>query len=215
MLKYVQCPDWLEPLCKSAEELIVPQFEKRRWNPERGAVLLSGERYIMYRSEAVAVALREQLSQVMGQGAGIVMYQFGKACGRSDAKYYFNKLQVDDSELKHAMGTVACAMNGFAVVEVLPESKPVLNNDYLMVYQHHNSYEAESNLDKGNKSDQAICFMNAGYSAGWCSEASGMNLEAKEITCRATGDSQCRFVLAPPNRIHKRVEEIRKIYPRN
>ncbi len=212
MLKYVQCPTELETLFKTAEELIVPQFEKRKWHPERGAVLFGGERYIMYRSEAVAVALREQLSQVMGQGAGIVMYQFGKACGRSDADYYFNKLNIEDKELRLAMGTVACAMNGFAVVEILPESNPVLNEDYLMVYQHHNSYEAEANLIAGKSSDKAICFMNAGYSAGWCSEASGMNLESKEITCRITGESQCRFVLAPASRIHKRVEEIKKAH---
>ncbi|PIE53217.1 hypothetical protein CSA37_02420 [Candidatus Fermentibacteria bacterium] len=215
MPKYVHCPEGVEHLCKKAEGLIIPLFQKRKWDSERGAVLFNGERYIMYRSEAVAFELREQLSRVMGQAADIVMYHFGKACGKSDAIYYCNELKVDNAKLKLAIGSIACAMNGFAVAEILPESNAVFNEDFLVVYQYENSYEAEANLKNDKSFERSICFMNAGYSAGWCSEVSGMRLESKEITCRAKGDSKCMFVLAPANRINKMVEEVKTAYNLN
>ena len=38
---------------------------------------------------------------------------------------------------------------------------------------------------------------SAGYSAGWCSESFGLEVHAREITCVAAGGRECRFVMAP------------------
>ncbi|MGH7281234.1 MAG: V4R domain-containing protein, partial [Polyangiaceae bacterium] len=42
-----------------------------------------------------------------------------------------------------------------------------------------------------------VCVFSAGYSAGWCSESFGLEVHAKEVTCVAAGQSECRFVMSP------------------
>ncbi len=212
MPKYVECPEPFEPLFEKAEEIMVPQFAEREWNPERSAFLLSGERYVMYRAASMAVALKNQLDQVLGAASGVVIYKFGKACGSSDAKFYFEKLGITDPAVRLAMGPVGFALGGYAVVKILPESVPAPNEEFLLVYDHPNSYEAEAHLSTGKISDKPVDFLNAGYSAGWCSEAFGITLDAKEITCMAMGDEQCRFVMAPPSRLRERIKEIKEKY---
>ena len=62
----------------------------------------------------------------------------------------------------------------------------------------------------GSNSKFPVCYWNAGYSAGWCSESFGLNLEAREIHCRAKGDKVCRFVMAPSEKIEQRILETYK-----
>ena len=48
--------------------------------------------------------------------------------------------------------------------------------------------------------------MNAGYSSGWCEESFGINLTAVEIACKAKGDDNCTFIMAPPDRIEEHLK---------
>lgn len=212
MSKYVKCPKQFESIFQKAEEIMCPQFEDKNWDPNTGNMLLGGERYIMYRGKSMAIALNKQLNSVLGSGATNVIYQIGKACGSSDGKYYFEKLSVEDPQLRLAMGPVSFAMGGYALVEILPESAPAQNDDFLLVYDHPNSYEAESYIETGETTDKPVDFLNAGYSAGWCSEAFGLKLDAKEISCKAKGDRHCRFVMAPPRRLREHVKKLKEIY---
>ena len=45
--------------------------------------------------------------------------------------------------------------------------------------------------------------MNAGYSSGWCEKSYGIELTSVEITCRAKGDKNCTFIMAPPHKINE------------
>jgi len=212
MPRYVNCPDPFAPLFDLAENLIVPYFEDFKRTPEEGSITVASERYVIYRAESMAIAMKEQLTSVLGPGAGVVIYQIGKATGAADAKYYFKKSGVQDPGQRLAMGPVSFALGGYANVTILPESAPAPNEDFLLVYDHPNSYEAEAHLKAGLSSSKPVDFLNAGYSAGWCSEAFGIKLEAKEITCKAMGDTQCRFVMAPSARLRERVKEMKTLY---
>lgn len=212
MSKYVICPERLEGVFREAESLMVPLYDRREWDPKRGSILMDGERFVTYRAASVAVALKTQLDQVLGSGSGTVIYQLGKACGSADARFHFQRLGVTDPMLRLALGPVSFALGGFAVVRILPESAPSASEDYLLVYDHPNSYEAEAYLASGITSRTPVDFMNAGYSAGWCSEAFGVKLDAKEITCLVCGDPQCRFVMAPTGRLRERTAEICRKY---
>lgn len=209
MSKYVQCPPDLTPLFKKAEDIITPLFWDFRRNPEKGTISVSSERYVIYRAESMAIAMKQQLTSVLGPGAGVVIYQIGKSTGAADGKYYFEKTGVPDPGQRLAMGPVSFALCGYANVTILPESSPVPGDDFLLVYDHPNSYEAEAHIKAGISTNTPVDFLNAGYSAGWCSEAFGLKLEAKEITCKAMGDAQCRFVMAPGRRLRERVKEMK------
>lgn len=212
MPRYVDCPLELESLLKEAEDVITPLFWDFKRDPEKGAITVSSERYVIYRGNSMAVALRHQLESVLGPGAGVAIYQIGKATGAEDARYYFEKTGIQDQELRLAMGPVIFALGGYAKVRILPESTLVPDENFLLVYDHPNSYEAEAHLKTGLSASKPVDFLNAGYSAGWCSEAFDLKLESKEITCKAMGDPQCRFVMAPCSRLRDRVKEIKNKY---
>ncbi|MCD4708206.1 MAG: XylR N-terminal domain-containing protein [Candidatus Sabulitectum sp.] len=212
MPRYVDCPPEFASLFREAENIITPLFWDFKRAPEEGSITISSERYVIYRGDSMATALRQQLESVLGPGAGVAIYQIGKATGAADAKYYFKKTGIQDPALRLAMGPVAFALGGYANVKILPESTPAPNEDFLLVYDHPNSYEAEAYIQAGLPVNKPIDFLNAGYSAGWCSEAFDLKLEAKEITCKAMGDPQCRFVMAPCSRLRARVKEIKAKY---
>lgn len=212
MPEFVSCPDAFSPLFEAAESIISPIFEDFKRNPEKGSITVASERYVIYRAESMAIAMKEQLTSVLGPGAGVVIYQIGKATGAADAKYYFEKLGTQDPAQRLAMGPVSFALGGYANVSILPESAPAPNEEFLLVYDHPNSYEAEAHIRTGITAKMPVDFLNAGYSAGWCSEAFSLKLEAKEITCKAMGDSQCRFVMAPSHRLRDRIKEMKTRY---
>jgi predicted hydrocarbon binding protein len=208
MSKYVQCPAPFDPLFLQAETLLEPDFQDQRWDPAHGALLVGGERYVLYRSMSMALHLREELERVVGPAADTVIYRFGKACGAADAAYYFERHPQDSPAQRLAMGPVAFALGGYAVVQVLPESSPSPDEDFLLTYDHPNSYEAEAYIRSGNRPEGPVCSLNSGYSAGWCGKAFGLVLEAKEVSCLARGDAHCRFVMAPAARLRQRVAEL-------
>jgi signal transduction histidine kinase/ActR/RegA family two-component response regulator len=98
------------------------------------------------------------------------------------------------------------AYTGWAFVSILPESRPTPDDDFFLTYHHPFSFESDSWMRAGEKMDFAVCIMNAGYSSGWCQESFGIPLTAAEIACKAKGDENCTFVMAPPHRLREHVE---------
>ena len=56
-------------------------------------------------------------------------------------------------------------------------------------------------IHQGKTTTFCTCFMNSGYSAGWCQESFGIPLISREILCRAKGDPFCRFVMAQRHKL--------------
>ena len=77
------------------------------------------------------------------------------------------------------------------------------DDDFFLAYDHPFSFEARAYLDNALKADHPVCFMNAGYSAGWCESSYGIELRSEELTCRARGDERCVFVMAPPKKFRE------------
>jgi two-component system cell cycle sensor histidine kinase/response regulator CckA len=98
-------------------------------------------------------------------------------------------------------------------VDILPESRPSPDEDYYLLYDHPYSFECESWIKERGRVDFCTCFMNAGYSSGWCEASFGIKLAAREILCRAKGDQQCRFIMCQPHRLDEFCKEYRKAHP--
>ena len=93
-------------------------------------------------------------------------------------------------------------------MEILPTSTPSPDANYLLHYRHPNTFESEvCKLRKIKLADPA-CVFSAGYSAGWCSVAYGVEVHAREIRCTVLGDSTCEFVMAPFESLAKHVERL-------
>ena len=100
-------------------------------------------------------------------------------------------------------------------MDILPQSAPQPNENYILTYRHPNSFEAEAFLERGKETDRPICFINAGYSAGWCEESFGVPLEARELSCVARGDEHCTFLMTHKDKISQRIKIWRDLTSQN
>ena len=114
---------------------------------------------------------------------------------------------LTDPVAKLSAKPVHFAFTRNACVSFLP-SNPVPNDSFLLRYDHPQSFEADEYIRKnGSTSKILTCMWNSGYSAGWSNEVFGIELEAREISCRAMGHKNCRFVMAVESKLDEHVKK--------
>ena len=205
----VDVPPEFEPLFSKAEENVSKFFESLDWSPTKGTIIIGGNRYLLISAEsfqnipnALSADLKIPLEKVYP-----LYYRLAKAVGQNDARRFIYTIGLIDPIAKLSAGPVHFAFTGNARVSFLP-SNPEPNENYLLRYDHPQSFEADVYIRKnGPTSKIPICLWNCGYSAGWCSEAFGLDLDSQEIRCRAMNHKHCRFVMAPPDKLEERVKQ--------
>ena len=217
-LRSVSVPEAFRPAFEEAEKRVEAYFASFRQDPARGEITIGGERYILVRAASMSVHFAEYIRSTypgleQAEAASVVnrlLFDIAHAIGKNDAENFHRRTKVTDPIERLSTGPVHFAWSGWAFVEILPESKPSPDESFFLVYDHPQSFECDAWLATGATTEFCVCHMNAGYSSGWCSASFDRPLLAKEITCRARGDAQCRFVMAPPARIEERAEAYRR-----
>lgn len=209
-LKYVRAPGYLEQPFRRAEELIENYFSDLRREPSKGKITVgSRDRYTLCYSASLAFHLQQEYRERFGHAARYLLYRFGFTMGREDCHRITSELCKDEEAgVRFALGPVFFAFCGMGNVEFLPQSNPAPDDSLLLVYKHHNSFEAEAYLERNALSDEPVCLINCGYSAGWCSSSFGLELSAEELTCKVRGDDECIFVMAPSRLLVERISEL-------
>lgn len=196
-----------------AQEYVERYFQKREENPEKALVSFSGERYILVRAASMSKEFFDMVTSLYGD-RGIdearevafgLLFDIAHSIGKADAKSFAAKMGLTKPIERLSAGPIHFAHTGWAFVKILPESNPTPDENYCLIYDHPFSFEANAWLESGEKSDFAVCIMNAGYSSGWCEESFGIPLVAAEMECRARGDEHCRFIMAPPSTIESQI----------
>ncbi|MBL8769452.1 MAG: PAS domain-containing protein [Planctomycetes bacterium] len=208
-LRTVRIPRELEPKFKTAEAFVRRLFAAFRHDPTHAELSLSGERYVLVRAASLSVEFFDVVASLYGdrgeveaQGvAANLLFDLSHTIGKADAASFHERLGVVDPIDRLAAGPVHFAFAGWATVDVLPGSNPIPGDDFLLLYEHRDSFEADAWIRSRRATATPVCIMNAGYSSGWCEQSFGIPLVAVEITCRARGDRACSFVMAPPDRI--------------
>ncbi len=212
-LKNVRCPDPFVPLFQQAEKNMEVFFKEMRTAPDQGEITIQGERYILARAATFSIQLQKILEEEYGRlAAEKIVYNLGRAAGTKDAEFFMRKMGLSQGPEALSAGPVHFAHAGWAFVDILEESDPSQDEEYFLLYDHPYSFEADSYLNEKISTNRPVCRMNAGYSSGWCQVAFGIELVAKEISCRARGDAQCRFVMAHPSRINQYTVAMKEKY---
>ena len=95
---------------------------------------------------------------------------------------------------------VRLAFEGWASTQILPQSYITDDEDFLLVWEQSYSFEANSWLNQHNDtSHSCTCCLTSGYYSGWIGRVLGVPVVAAEISCRARGDSVCRFIMSAPS----------------
>jgi len=212
--KIVIVPDSVSPIFEKAERDVTSYFEDCSAQPESGEIIISGERYVLFRSASLSYEfldiIKELYSNRTTEEATRIgnnfLFDIAHVLGKKDALSFHKKMNLADPLEKLATGPLHFAYTGWANVEILPESVPSPDENYYLKFYHHNSFEAQSWKKAGRKSDIPVCTMSCGYSSGWCEESYGMPLTTVEIECEAMGAEHCTFIMAPPDKIAEHVQ---------
>jgi PAS domain S-box-containing protein len=211
MLKTVRVPEKFAPLFERAQEYVTRYFVGQTWAPERGTLEISGQRYVLVRAASMSVEFYEMVTKLYGgeeEALAVgrsLLFDIAHAMGLADARSFAEHMELTDPIARLSAGPIHFAYAGWASVDILPESNPSPDDEYYLLFDHPYSFESDSWLNAGKRTDCPVCIMNAGYSSGWCEHSFGLPLVSVEILCRAKGDDRCRFIMAPPERIEHHI----------
>jgi hypothetical protein len=217
----------MEPLFQDAEKFVRKYFQQFSQNPEQGSLTIGGERYILVRASSLSVEFFEYIKGMYpglneieaAKAASSILFDMAHALGKADAMDFHRRTGVNDPLAKLSSGPIHFAYTGWANVDIFAESRPSPDENYYLIYDHPNSFEADSWIRKNTppgenhpviKTDIPVCFMNAGYSSGWCEQSFSVTLTAREILCRASGDDCCRFIMGHPKHIHTYIQKYKE-----
>ncbi|MHB8998303.1 MAG: EAL domain-containing protein [Thermoanaerobaculia bacterium] len=213
LLLSVDVPDgWRAPFLR-AQDAVARYFEKSHVSPESGTISFAEERYVLVRAASMSVEFFDLVMSLYADRgedearrvATNLLFDFAHAIGAADARSFHSRSSVTDPMERLSTGPLHFALTGWASGRLLPESNPQPGDDFVLVYEHPMSFEADSWISQGRLAPMPACVMNAGYSSGWCEVSFGVPLVAAEVECRAAGGEVCRFVMAPPAMIETRI----------
>lgn len=211
----VVVPEKFKEIFDVAEKNVFEYFSDIFNTAENGEIVISGERYVLFRSASLSYEFLDIIKELYNDKGteeavrigNNFLFDVAHVLGRKDAKAFHKKMHLTDPIQKLSAGPVHFAYTGWANVEILPESNPSPDENFILKYHHHNSFEAQSWKKAKRTSDLPVCIMNSGYSSGWCEESFGMPLTAVEISCEAKGDACCSFIMAPPHKIDEYLKD--------
>jgi PAS domain S-box-containing protein len=219
--KTVNVPKELKEVFLKSQKLVENYFSKKRETPCKGTIEIVGQRYILIRAASMSVEFFEVVKKLYADKsdkealalARDLLFDVAHAIGVADARNFHAKMNLRTPVEKLSVGPVHFAYSGWGVVDILPESNPVPDENYFLIYNHPYSFESQAWQATGRKAAFPVCIMNAGYSSGWCEESFGIPLVAAEIMCQARGDSHCRFIMGHPDKISDYIDAYLKKNP--
>jgi predicted hydrocarbon binding protein len=198
MATTVRVPAPFVPLFDQAEKYVREYFERLERKPDQGTIHIGRERYILVRAESLTRGFLEVMRDVIGEKEAFKFwYRMARVIGREDARAFCKERNLTDGPARLSTGPVHFAFTGWARVEIDDRSKPSSDETYYLEYTHPNTFESESWTKSGERAKGPVCVFSAGYSAGWCSESFGVEVHAREVSCVAAGQKECRFVMSP------------------
>ena len=214
MLKTVRVPPQFEPLFEQAQEYVGRFFAERQDSPEHARIEVFGQRYMLVRARSMSVEFFEMIQRLYSDKgeaearsvARSLLFDIAHAMGLSDARDFAERMHLEDPIAKLSAGPIHFAHAGWAFVDISEDSRPSPDENFYLLYDHPYSFECDSWLSAGKRTDFPVCVMNAGYSSGWCEASFDVPLVSTEILCRAKGDDHCRFIMAHPAHIQAHIQ---------
>lgn len=210
MLKAVRVPPAFEPPFARAETFVEKLFADMQRRPDQGTLHIGGERYVLVRAESLYLTWFDALTETFGEDtARGFIYNTAREIGRSDSASFSERLGLTDGLDRLSSGPVHFAHAGWALVDILEDSRPATDDSYYLHYYHPNTFESEVVKKRGRKLEHCGCWFSAGYSAGWCSDAFQIEVHGREVRCVSKGDPSCEFIMAPNEKLDELEQRLR------
>ena len=178
-------------------------------NPASAQITLAQLPHALVPTHVVTRDLPRVLDELLEAGdAPRVMYRLGYLIGRTQAAAFFQDAAIDTTDLLYRMlaGPFHLAWAGYGDVDLLV-LEPHLDDRFALLWESDHSCSAREAADEQYRT--RACHVQAGYSAGWCTEATQLPVETRELACRAEGVEHCRFLIGHTDRMQSQVLEPR------
>ena len=206
----------LEELEKAASRvkcLVDDFFSQYKAAADDAVIKIEKERYIFINVDSFSFELQKHLLESFGSvSQRKIMYEIGRSVGIRDSIKFTKKWNLTDDLERLAAGPIYFASSGWGFVEFVKGTNIEVNENFVLAFNHYNSFEADSFILNDEKSKLPVCLLNSGYSAGWCSVAFNMDLRTEEIMCKAKGDDECFFLMAQTKHFEKQKMNYLKTY---
>lgn len=202
--KGAKMTDMSHAVNRAVAEMRAYQTSLRR-DPAHAQVFVGGLQHALIPTRVLARDLPREIEPLVGPTASsVVLSRIGRVIGRAQAEAFFldRGSASDDWSFRVLCGPLYFAWAGYGDVDILLWEQSS-ENDFDFLWESDNSFSAREALREGDRGRS--CHMQAGYAAGWCEVATGIELETREIACRAEGVSHCRFLIAPTEGFEERI----------
>ena len=157
----VLVPEDLQDAFKHIEDKIRHYFSDLNIDPESGEITAQGQRYVLLRSDSLShefidFIVERYADRPKHEAISIgnnFLYDNAKVIGTRDAVAFHNKLGLSAPIEKLSAGPIHFAFTGWANVEILADSNPSPDENFLLKFIHHNSFEAQSWIKSKKKTE--------------------------------------------------------------
>lgn len=154
-----------------------------QFNEEKGELNYQGVRYLLIRPETI-IGLQKAVEGRLGPDVGEFIFNGGRVGGTLSVQAYGEKFNLSPAEIVNFMAQMGGDLGwGHLEVEHLDLEKKVL------IIQAHNSAFAQAY----GRSREGVCHLIRGVFAGVAEFVFGVQVEARETLCKASGNHYCRF----------------------
>ena len=159
-----------------------------------GSALMSDAKLLVDRG--FLASLLEQFEQELGaRDASLTWFQIGLMRGLLDAER-----AVGAGQLSRAPApTITAALAPPLLMQLFPSHDAPRRGAVAFSGCWPDGHESDARLAKLGESDAPSCALSAGYTSGWLSGTFQAEILVIEESCRATGDTGCRFVAREVN----------------
>ncbi|NNJ10776.1 histidine kinase [Chloroflexales bacterium ZM16-3] len=168
-----------------------------QFDPKRGIVKLGNSRMVLSGVEATGALFQELINIGDTPTAQVVMRRFGEASGYERARTVMAEFNPSDKMEWLAFGPALHAWEGIGLPKLTSFDYDPATEKFHLIVEFRDSYLAEQYVRVLGPATEPVCWQQAGYIAGYCSEVFGMQLHCRETKCVAKGDDHCEFDTRP------------------
>lgn len=183
--------------------------------PGGARIQVAGVPHALVPTSVVARDLPLALARRDGpEAVAVVLYELGALIGSTHATRYFDDRGIGaDHRLDRVVaGPAHFAWSGYGDADLLLLDAH-WDDRIAILWESTSSISAEESSRAGRR--VRGCHMQAGYGAGWCSAATGLDLRAVELACRTEGAHRCRFLLGAQTTLDALATQPRFHHPRD
>ncbi|MCW8887159.1 MAG: sigma 54-interacting transcriptional regulator [Motiliproteus sp.] len=181
----------------SVQKPASPLSHKIRFQNNDGMIWFDEQRVCLLQLAALATFRKEQIDTVGLERAKGFFMRLGFSLGQRDAQLAHRLCGSNNPTELMRTGFDLHSLKGLVRVEERKLHIDHEKGEFYAEYLMHDSYEAEMFISELGLIEEPACWSLVGHASAFTSAMLGREILFKEVSCRGSGDEECRFIGRP------------------